>query len=241
MLSSMLPSVNNIPVGQHPYIIRLLKGVFNSRPPVVKLVPEWDLPKVLALLCKPPFEPLRLAPLKYLTWKAVFLTAITTYRRAGDLQALALGTGNALIQRKGLTFVRKGLSKTDRPNHINPKIFVPAFEKDKKLDPARVLRFYLKQTKSFRKDENSGLFLSVNEPHNVVTSQTISKWLVKVIKLAYLDTDLRVKGHSIRAIGPSWALYNGASLKSILEAADWSKESTFIRFYLRDINITALR
>ena len=29
MLSSVLPPVENKPVGQHPYIIRLLKGVFN--------------------------------------------------------------------------------------------------------------------------------------------------------------------------------------------------------------------
>lgn len=31
MLSSVLSPINNVPVGQHPHIIRLLKGVFNSR------------------------------------------------------------------------------------------------------------------------------------------------------------------------------------------------------------------
>ena len=35
MLSAILPHVDNVPVGQHPHIIRLLKGVFNSRPPKV--------------------------------------------------------------------------------------------------------------------------------------------------------------------------------------------------------------
>lgn len=45
-----------------------------------------------------------------------------------------------------------------------------------------------------------------------------------------------VKGHSTRALGPSWALFNGASVKSIIEAADWSKESTFCKFYLRDVD-----
>ena len=50
MLSSVLLPVQNIPFGQHPYIIRLLKGVFNSRPPTAALIPEWDLPKVLDLL-----------------------------------------------------------------------------------------------------------------------------------------------------------------------------------------------
>ena len=79
MLSSVLPPVQNIPFGQHPYIIRLLKGVFNSRPPTATLISEWDLPKVLDLLTKSHFEPLKWSPLKYLTMKTVFLVAISTY------------------------------------------------------------------------------------------------------------------------------------------------------------------
>ena len=72
MLSSVLLPIDNIPVGQHPYIIRLLKGVFNSRPPSVKLLPEWDLKVVLEALQKPPFEPLKQADLKFVTDKNYF-------------------------------------------------------------------------------------------------------------------------------------------------------------------------
>ena len=46
-----------------------------------------------------------------------------------------------------------------------------------------------------------------------------------------------MKAHSTRAVGPSWALYNGASMRSILEAADWTKDSTFIQFYLRNVGV----
>ena len=102
MLSSVLQPVNNIPVGQHPHIVRLIKGIFNSRPPTTKLLPEWELPLVLDLLKRPPFEPLSLAPLKYLTWKSLFLVAITTFRRASDIQALKLGSGNISIQKRGI-------------------------------------------------------------------------------------------------------------------------------------------
>jgi hypothetical protein len=46
MLSAVLPTVDNFPIGQHPHIIRLIKGVSNSRPPVKKLLPDkrlnWD-------------------------------------------------------------------------------------------------------------------------------------------------------------------------------------------------------
>ena len=49
MLSSVLQPANNISVGQHPHIVRLIKGIFNSRPPTTKLLPEWELPLVLDL------------------------------------------------------------------------------------------------------------------------------------------------------------------------------------------------
>ena len=57
MLSSVLQPIDNIPVEQHSYIIRLVKGVFNSRPPQVKLLPEWDLKLVLNLLKKHYLDP----------------------------------------------------------------------------------------------------------------------------------------------------------------------------------------
>ena len=37
MVSSVLHPVNNFSVGQHPYIVRLIKGIFNS-----KIVSEYD-------------------------------------------------------------------------------------------------------------------------------------------------------------------------------------------------------
>lgn len=85
MLSSVLTPIDNVPVGQHPHIIRLLKGVFNTRPP---RVPDLDLLKVFDMLQKAPFEPLKLASLKHLTYKTVFLVAITTFRRCSDIQTL---------------------------------------------------------------------------------------------------------------------------------------------------------
>jgi hypothetical protein len=238
MLSSVLQPVGKFPVGQHPYIIRLLKGVFNLRPPITKLLPEWDLPKVLKAIQKYPFEPLMKTSLKYVTYKAVFLTAITTYRRVSDLQALKLGEGAVLVQSEGVTFVRQGLAKQDRPNHCSSKIFVPKFKDNKLLDPKRALAIYLKKTEPFRrkdgKDETS-LFLTINRPHTKASAQRLSSYIVSTIREAYEDKTKSVKAHSTRALGPSWALFKGASLKSVLEAADWSKETTFIKFYRREV------
>ena len=77
-------------------------------------------------------------------------------------------------------------------------------------------------------------------PFNPVSPQTISKWIVRLIKMAYevarkpLPGSLRA--HSTRAIAPNWAAMNGVNLKHILEAADWRRSSTFAKFYLRDMS-----
>ena len=242
MLSVMLPQINGYPVGQHPNIIRLLKGVFNSRPPVKQLVPEWDLKKILELLSNPPFEPMNKISLKCLTWKTIFLTAISTFRRCSDLQALRCDAGFMNILPEGVIFIREGLSKQDRPSHNCKKIFVPCFKKNRKLDPKRAVEIYVKRTSEFRSSSEMEmirqLFLTINKPHKAASRQTIASWIVSLIKLAYSDSEseINVRAHSTRAIGPSWALFKGASLSDILDAADWSSDATFKSYYYREMD-----
>lgn len=243
MLSSILAPVDNTPIGRHPFIIRLLRAIFNERPPLKKLVPEWNLLFVLDSLKKAPFEPLKDVSLRYLTWKVCFLLAITTFRRCSDLQSLQLGENHVNVQKKGVTFIRTGLSKQDRPNHSDRNIFIPALPDNKTLDPKRALYHYLQRTEKFRKAGSSQevvkLFLATKKPHSPVSAQTVSRWLVSVIKFCYKRQNKsvgQVKGHSTRSIGPSFALFKGASLQQIMESADWSRETTFTRHYLRTIN-----
>ena len=243
MLSAILPPTESIKLGQHPVITRLLKGVFNSRPPKHMLVPEWDIVLVLKMLSEAPFEPLQDAALKYLTWKTVFLTAISTFRRCGDLQALRTDTGFMRDTEEGIHFIRDGLSKQDRPGHSGKVIFVPCFKSNELVDPRRSIRIYLDKTAGSRDssvEDTSRLFLSICKPHRKVSKQTIASWIGNVIKMAYKNDKLKVKAHSTRAIGTSWALSKGASLSSILEAADWSSADTFVRFYYREMDSQVL-
>ena len=172
MLSATLRTYDNYPVGKHPDIIRVIKGVFNSRPPQTRLLPEWDLPSVLEILEKDPFEPLSSTSLKNLTLKTVFLIAITTFRRCSDLQALRLGKAFMKVQGKGITFIRDGLAKQDRQNHFGTKIFVPTFTGNICLDPKRSLLQYIQKTNPLRKPGNDKLFIALKEPHNPVSAQT---------------------------------------------------------------------
>ena len=45
-------SVNNVPVGSHPYVKRFMKGVFEQRPSVSRYTKTWDVSLVLNFLWK---------------------------------------------------------------------------------------------------------------------------------------------------------------------------------------------
>ena len=49
-LSLILPSIDGIPVGQHPLVIRFPKGVFESRPAMPRYTVVWDVNQVLDYL-----------------------------------------------------------------------------------------------------------------------------------------------------------------------------------------------
>ena len=78
------------------------------------------------------------------------------------------------------------------------------------------------------------LFLSWIGQHNPVTSSTIAKWLKSTMSEAGIDIGI-FKPHSVRGATCSKAVGAGVTTKQILEAADWSSEGTFQRFYHRKV------
>ena len=49
-LSSVLPPIERQPVGQHPLIVRLVKGLFNEKPAVPRYACTWNVNVVLKYL-----------------------------------------------------------------------------------------------------------------------------------------------------------------------------------------------
>ena len=74
------------------------------------------------------------------------------------------------------------------------------------------------------------LFVSFIEPHAPVSSATISRWLKSILALAGVDT-ASFQGHSVRSPASSTAKKLGVSSTEIMKVADWSRESTFLKFY----------
>ena len=79
-----LPSLSSDPV-----IRDLLRSFRLSSAEHVLRPPAWDLSKVLTYLVSPAFEPLSQASFRALTLKPLFLLALATAKRVGELQALS--------------------------------------------------------------------------------------------------------------------------------------------------------
>lgn len=79
---------------------------------------------------------------------------------------------------------------------------------------------------------HSQLFISLIKPYNPVSSATIARWLKSIRAKAGVDTSI-FKAHSIRAASTSAAAGAGVTTNDILNAADWSSESVFHKFYYK--------
>ena len=102
--------------------MKLSKGVARS------LLPRWSLDLVLAALKRQPFEPIKLASLKHLTWKTVFLLAITSARRASELHALCYKESYLAMSATGVALYPNidFLPKVASRFHVTQPIEVPA-------------------------------------------------------------------------------------------------------------------
>ena len=222
--------VDGVRIGQHPLVSRFVKAVFNSRPPALRYSFTWDVDIVLCFLQEGPDND-KLS-FQALTHKLAMLMALANADRCSDLAALDLNLRS--FQTEGVLFIIPGLTKTRR---TGPPIqaFYPSFSDSPKLCPVLALREYEQRSKDFRQSQpDNRLFISVRKPHLAVKPCTIGKWLKTIMSDAGIDTNI-FTAHSSRGAATSKAKNIGVATADILKAANWSSESTFSRFYHRDI------
>ena len=73
--------------GKDESLTRLLDSFHRDKPKGRRGVPAWNLSLVLHQLTKAPFEPMRKASLKHLTFKTVFLLALGSGKRRSEIHA----------------------------------------------------------------------------------------------------------------------------------------------------------
>ncbi|CAC5395238.1 unnamed protein product [Mytilus coruscus] len=223
----------------------LIKGLYIN-PPIRQLAPNWDLPLVLLVLIKTPFEPLEEAELKYLTMKTVFIMALASAVRVSELHSFTINDKYFRNEQRGIWLLpnMQFLAKTQTLNKPWEPVFILKFENyttdpnDLLLCPCRALLAYVKRTEVLRKSQR--LFITYQRNHHVEASKNfIARWIVDTVKYAYehanTDTLQSVRAHDTRKLSTSWALFNGLSSQEILKAAHWSNDTTFTSYYLKDV------
>ena len=138
----------------------------------------------------------------------------------------------------GVVFRPVHLAKQSRSSKPIADFFFPSFAEDHTICTVVTLRAYEERTETFRAklpvESRSQLFLSIIGQHTPVSSCTIARWLKGFTADAGIDISI-FKAHSIRGASCSSAVGAGVTTKDILDAADWSSEGIFQRFYRREL------
>ena len=82
--------------------------------------------------------------------------------------------------------------------------------------------------------------LSFVKSHGPVSTPTISRWIMMVLILPGIDTNI-FTGHSTRAASSSKAKAAGVSTRETLKRGFWPEELTFENFYHKEITPKATK
>ena len=223
-ISGLHDPVNGCPIGKHPGVSALMKGIYNQNPPKPKFCFIWDVDQVLRYLIT---LETNLLDIKMLTFKLTMLLALTSASRASEICQLSLQYMRKTTSDYSFTLAKP--TKVHKPGSPFPVLVFTRFTENEELCVCHTLDRYIEKTANNRKGENQVL-LALLSPFKKVCTQTVSRWLKEVLKLAGIDTK-HFNAHSTRAASTSKAAKLGVSIKEIMEAAHWSNESTFHKFY----------
>lgn len=232
----------------HPTVVLWRKGIERRKGLPRTLVPPWSLELVLAALKKPPYEPMRLADNKHLSWKVAFLLAITSARRASEIHALRVDPPYLAFSNTTVTlFTDIGfMPKVTSRFHAATPIELPALHDEvdgslRLLCVRRALKYYVERARAYRQPGETQLLVCYgsDKKGRGVSTQRISKWLVECIGSAYEAIGEAppegVKGHQTRGQATSWAGLAGSDPQSICNAATWASVNTFAKHYRLNI------
>ena len=217
-----------VPLGQHPLVTRIMKGIHNARPPRPRYAETWDVGKVVSHL-KGLGQNEDLS-MKQLVRKLAVLMALVQACRSSELAALDLDY--RIVQPEGVTFKLATLTKKRSPGAPPKQLFFGGFPEDERICIVRCLKAYEEITAGYREEGQGKLFLSYVKPFRPVTSQRIAKWIKEVLGEAGVDTSI-FSAHSTRGAATTAALNQGVSMAEVLKMADWSSDAVFKKHYYR--------
>lgn len=209
---------------------RFFKGVFHLRPSLPKYKNTWDPLLVLNYLRTLINVNISLEQISY---KLVMLLALASAQRVQTLSLIDLD--DIKSSPEGVQIFIRSRIKTSGPNRLQPIISLPFYKDDEILCVATTILFYIEKTRSLRNSRCKKLLITFKKPYRSASSQTISRWIRKVMFKAGIDSTTYAS-HSTRHASTSLADRKGVSIDIIRSAAGWTKHSkTFAHFYKRPV------
>ena len=245
---------NTVQFGKDESLTRLLDSFHRDKLKGRRGVTAWNLSLVLHQLTKAPFEPMRKASLKHLTFKTVFLLALGSGKRRSEIHAWLYRNirhqenWSQVSLYPSPSFLSKNQLARDGPAAVAP-VVIPALapsldrslKEDKSLCPVRALCYYLDRTKDLHTGKDL-VFVSFRKSFQKdIVPATVSSWIKQTVLLCYQLSDHeaqtihQVRAHDVRAFAASKAFQGGVSLDQILSACHWKAHNTFTQFYLKDL------
>jgi hypothetical protein len=217
-----LAPVDGAAVGEHPVITRLMRGVFQKQPPRHKVPVLWDPSRVLDVFQHWPIP----LPLSHLMRKGAFLLAIVSAKRAHELVSLCSDANHLQFQGDALRFVPSCLSKTDRAGHLCSPFSIKPWKEDLSVCPVETISQILKEKSSLDIRHNF-IFFNWSPPYDPLDTAAF----LRCIKFCLVKGGIDAVPGSTRSVAASTALARGESIGDVLHLGDWSRSSTFFRYY----------
>jgi len=193
--------VGSTQLGSLPIEARFMKGVVKIKPPKPRYCSTWNVKTALSFLES--LEPLEELTPQQLCYKTVLLLALISAARAHELSVLDLTY--SLKKEGSWEFSLPTHVKNSRPGHPAQKFLFLAFPENPKICVIRSLSAYVERTKGLRK--STQLLVSFISPHKAISSQSVSRWLSRPLRLAGIE--LNYTGHSSRGASTSAATAAG--------------------------------
>ena len=181
-LSSII-IINKVSCEKHPYVKRLMKGIFELRPTFPKYYMIWDVGKVFNYFRNLPV--MSDLTLKKLSLKlAMFLCLVSGGQRMKTIQLISLKGIKYVGQQVFIPMMQK-IKQSKPGNYIYPLSF-KTYPKDTKLCVVAHLKRYIELTQDLRSSDK--LFISHTKPHQAISKDTIWRWCKTVVEL---DIDIQ--------------------------------------------------
>ena len=232
----------------------LFRSFAKSCPTTGLRPPAWDVALVLSSLTTAPYEPLKDAEERLLAHKTLFLLALASAKRVGELHALSHRVSHSAgWSEVSFSFVPGFVAKTQDQSSHDPRFesfTIPALPKSRDspngrlLCPARAVKHYLTRTAQHR-PRCERLFVASGHTKKEISKNTVSYWLRQVMSLAYqlLGKPLPTSSplaRETRGIAPSLVFKKNYAVSQVLKAGTWRRHTTFTRHYLRDLSHKSL-